>query len=462
MTVGPPAPVAATAPTPGEGRPRYYGWVVAWTAFAVLSLTYGVQFSFGVLLPSIAEDLDISRTAASLCFSVYVFVYSALSSWSGAVTDRRGPRIVLVAGAVLLGAGYALSAMAQNLWQLLVALGLIAGAGMSASFVPCNATVVRWFVRRRGQALSISTSGGSFAAVAMPLLMGALIGRTSWRVLYGVMAAVVFVGLLVASRLLIASPEAKGVPIEGELIRRRRPAPPPVPEGTPGTAGTAGTAASGGAVTVTVTDVGAEEPSLTRAEAMRTRPFWILAGIFLCTWLVVFLPLVHLPPFARSLGASAGVAATLVSAIGIGGLLGRTMTGGVSDRIGAELTLGIVLGVQVVAFLVFAAGGTLAVVYPAAVAYGFGYGGTTTVFPAIVGNRFGRAHAGAIVGLLFAGAGSAAAVGPFAAAWIYDSTGSYRIAFLLSAAVNLIGVSLVVALRAGDRRALPGARAAAA
>ena len=198
-----------------RGQRIYYGWVVAWTAFGVLSLTYGVQFSFGVLLPSIAQDLGISRTAASLCFSVYVFVYSALSSYSGSLTDRRGPRLVLVLGAVLLGTGYGLSALAQTQWQLFITLGLIAAAGMSASFVPCNATVVRWFLRRRGQALSISTSGGSFAAVAMPLLMGWLISYTSWRVLYGVMALVVFIGLLTASRLMAASPEAKGLSIDG-------------------------------------------------------------------------------------------------------------------------------------------------------------------------------------------------------------------------------------------------------
>ncbi len=423
-----------------QGQRIYYGWVVAWTAFGVLSVTYGVQFSFGVLLPSIVEDLGISRTAASLCFSMYVFVYSALSSYSGSLTDRRGPRLVLAIGAVLLGTGYGLSALARNEWQLFIALGLIAAAGMSASFVPCNATVVRWFLRRRGQALSISTSGGSFAAIAMPLLMGWLIGTTSWRVLYGVMAAVVFVGLLTASRLMAASPEAKGLSIDGELRRRGEPT------------ATATATDPGSTNGPLVTNLNTEEPSLTRREAMRTRMFWIIAGIFLCTWLVVFLPLVHLSPFARGLGASAGLAATLVSSVGIGGLLGRTLTGTVSDRIGGDATLGIVLSVQVVAFLVFAVSHSLATLYPAAVAFGFGYGGTTTVFPAIVGDRFGRAHAGAIVGLLFAGAGSLAAVGPFMAAWIYDSTGSYRIAFLLSAAANAVGVALVFVLRADSRR----------
>src|SRR5690606_9994590 len=110
---------------------------------------------------------------------------------------------------------------------------------------------------------------------------------------------------------------------------------------------------------------------------------------------------------------------------------------------GRQVSLAVVLGVQVAAFLVFAVSDNLWTLYPAAAVFGFGYGGTTTVFPAIVADLFGRAHAGALTGLVFASAGSAAAVGPFVAAWIYDLTGSYRMAFLLSALVNGIGLALV-------------------
>ena len=180
------------------------------------------------------------------------------------------------------------------------------------------------------------------------------------------------------------------------------------------------------------------------------------AAVFVCTWTAVFVPLVHLSPFARGLGVSAGVASGLISAVGVGGLLGRTRTGGVSDRVGRVPALAAVLTVQALSFAVFALARDLAVLFPAAAAFGFGYGGTTTVFPALVGDRFGRAHAGAIVGVLFAGAGSVAAVGPFVAAWIYDRSGSYRSAFWLSALVNLVGVALVGRLWADERRRREG------
>ena len=422
----------------GVGDRPYYGWIVAWTSFGVLSLAYGAQFSFGVLLPALVQDLGVSRTRVLLAFSLYVFVYSALSGYSGALTDRRGPRFVLAVGAVLLGSGYALTAASRSLWQLTLALGFVAGAGMSAAFVPCNATVVRWFVERRGAALSISTSGSSFAAVLMPVVMGALVDRVSWRWLYLALAIVVAVGLLAASRVMVASPEARGLDVSAERLRRGRAAPPPGPPAA-------------------MAPTGREPVSLTRAEAVRTRVFWLIAAVFLCTWMVVFVPLVHLSPFARGLGVSAGVASGLVSAVGIGGLFGRTLTGGVSDRVGRIPALAAVLTVQALSFVVFAMSEHLSVLFPAAAAFGFGYGGTTTVFPAIVADRFGRDHAGAIVGVLFAGAGSVAAVGPFMAAWIYDRTGGYRAAFALSGLVNLVGVALVGVLWADERRRRDGA-----
>lgn len=417
-----------TRPPPRPGG-RYYGWVIAWTSFGVLTLAYGVQYCFGVFLPFIEDDLDISRKQGTLAFAVYVFMYSALSAVSGRLTDRRGPRFVLVLGACFLGVGYLLTSRAQNLWQLVIALGLIAATGMSAAFVPCNATVVRWFVHRRGKALSISTSGSSFAAVIVPLAMGNLVDRFGWRDLYVVGAVVVFLALLVGSRLMVRDPEAKGVSVSDELGGA------PAPEPANG--------------------VMVDPVSLNVTQAAHTVDFWLIVGVFLFTWLVVFVPLVHLSPYAKDAGAGSGVAATLVSVVGLGGLFGRGLSGNASDRLGRLATLGVTLVMQVVAFVLFAASASLVVLLPAAALFGMGYGGSTVLFPALAGDRFGRAHAGAIVGSVFASAGSLAAVGPFVAAWIHDSTDSYRWAFLLAAVANAVAVLFVVGLRLSAAPAEP-------
>lgn len=410
---------------------RYYGWVVAWTAFAVLTLAYGVQYCFGVFLPFIQEDLGITRTQGTLAFAVYVFFYSALSALSGWLTDRKGPRFVLVLGALFLGVGYLLTAMAQTALQLVLALGLVASIGMSAAFVPCNATVVRWFLHRRGRALSISTSGSSFAAVLVPPAMGGLVDRFGWRTLYVVGAVLASATLLIGSRLMYRDPESKGLSVDDEFGPGR-----PLPEGT----------------TVTVTP--ADPVSLDLPGAARTIDFWLIVGLFLCTWLVVFIPLVHLSPYAKDAGASSAVSATLVALIGLGGLFGRGLAGNVSDRFGRLSTLTMTLLMQVVAFVAFALTASLPVLLPAAGLFGMGYGGSTVLFPALAGDRFGRAHAGAIVGAVFAGAGSLGAIGPYMAAWIHDSTDSYRLAFLIAAVANVASVGFVAGLQASGRRSM--------
>ena len=107
-------------------------------------------------MPFISTDTGWDRGSLSLPYSLYVFVYSALGIISGRLTDRLGPRVVLTVGGCLLGIGVMLVSRVHTLWHLYFALGLIAAAGMSAAYVPCNATVVRWFTLKRGLALSIT------------------------------------------------------------------------------------------------------------------------------------------------------------------------------------------------------------------------------------------------------------------------------------------------------------------
>lgn len=403
-----------------EGGGLFYGWVVTWAAFGVLAISYGIQFSFGVFLPDVAEDTGWSRTQLSLAISAYIFVYSALSGFSGSLTDRTGPRRVIVLGGLFLGCGYVLTGFAQELWQFFIALSLIAAMGMSAAFVPCSATVARWFERDRGKALGIATSGGSFGGFFIPPLAGVLTTAVGWRATYMILGASAFILLLLASRLIVRDPAEKGLEVDGRPRTAARP----------------------GTATTTIRPVW----GLTRAEAMRTPVFWVAGGVFFFTWMAVFMPLVHLTPFTEDLGIGKATASTMISAIGVGGLLGRTGTGVISDRIGRLPSLASVLVVQIASFSVFATSSSLLLLFPAAVAFGLGYGGSTTMFPAIFSDQFGQAHIGAITGAIFAGSGSAAAFGPAIAGYLYDLTGSYRLAFAMGGAMNLAGLLLVLAL----------------
>ena len=401
----------------------FFGWTIVACSFSILCVAYGIQFSFGLFLPEMSAEMGWNRSSLSLPYSVYVFVYGSLGMVTGRLTDRWGPRAVLMLGGVLLGSGISLMSRVGALWHVYVWLGLVAAAGMSATFVPCNATVVRWFVRRRGLALGVSASGASLGNFSFPPLAAALISALGWRRAYLVLGLGALALLNLLALPIVRDPERVGLKPDGADGDGRAPA--------PGS---------------TLPPPALAAPERTLVEARRTSAFWMLTAIFGCTWLVVFLPLVHLPALALDLGVPAVGAALTVSVIGAGSFAGRLATGPLSDRAGRKTALGICLAMQVLAFLGFAlsTGGRL--LYPAAGLFGIAYGGTTVLFPAIVGDYFGRGSVGAIVGFMFGLAGSMAAFGPAMAGLVYDATGRYTGAFLLSACLNGLSFLILLAL----------------
>ncbi|MGE0826358.1 MAG: MFS transporter [Candidatus Binatia bacterium] len=400
----------------------FYGWVVVGCAFTVLCVAYGIQFTFGVFMPAISQETGWDRASLSLPYSLYIFLYSALGVVTGRLTDRWGPRIVITVGGCLLSLGILLTSQVQTLWQMYLFFGLIAASGMSAAYVPCNSTVVRWFVERRGLALSLTSSGASFGNFLFPPLAATLIHAYGWRNSYIILGVLALLTISLCATFIARDPETLGLQPDGRLAEE------PLP-----------TAASAVAP-FSSTD-------WTLATAQCTPAFWLLTVIFTLTWLVVFMPLVHVVPFAVDLGISPVRAAFGISAIGLGGFAGRLVIGAISDRCGRLPTLGLCLSLQAVAFLCFPISKGEMTLYSTAAVFGLSYGGITALFPALIGDFFGRAAVGSIVGFIFAVAGSPAAFGPLIAGYIYTASHSYTVAFLLSAALNTLALILLFFLK---------------
>ena len=414
--------ISAAAEVPVERSPRiFYGWAVVGLTFTVLFISYGIQFSFGVFLHDISAETGWDRSRLSLPYSLYVFIYSALGVVTGRLTDRYGPRRVIALGGCLLGGGVMLIGRAHALWQLYVALGLIAALGMSAAYVPCNATVVRWFTIQRGLALSITSSGASFGMFVFPPIATALIAACGWRYAYAILGLVGLIAISLCAQFIVRDPEQMGLEPDGGQ--------PPAQ--------------------IAVNTGADETPAAdwTLASARRTTTFWLLTAIFTLTWLVVFMPMVHIVPFAIDLGIPQFRAAMTISVIGLAGFAGRLVIGPVSDRAGRSKSLAVALLLQALSFAGFALSRHLFPLYVSAALFGLSYGGVTALFPALIGDFFGRIAVGGIVGFIFAVAGAPAAFGPLIAGYLFDLTGSYRLAFELSAALNLLALSLVIFLR---------------
>lgn len=408
-----------------ESRGVFYGWIVVGCTFAVLGIAYGIQFTFGVFMPAITSDTGWDRGSLSLPYSLYVFLYSALGVVTGRLTDRLGPRIVLTVGGCLLGCGILLMSQVRAVWHIYIFLGLIAASGMSAAYVPCNATVVRWFTQKRGLALSITSSGASFGMFVFPPLTTMLISAYGWRGAYAILGLLAITIICICATFIVRDPEKMGLHPDGQ--------PPLV---VPSSASP---------------DTLAPDDDWTLATAKRTTAFWLLNVIFTLTWLVVFMPMVHIVPFAVDLGIPQFRAAMTISVIGFAGFAGRLAIGTISDYLGRVPTLGLCFLLQAFAFFGFTFSTGLSLLYPAAAVFGFSYGGVTALFPAIIGDFFGRMAVGAIVGFIFALAGSPAAFGPLIAGYIYTVTHSYNAAFVMSATLNIMALFLLFFLKKPQR-----------
>lgn len=405
---------ADTGASLNQQRGIFQGWIVVAAAFSVLFFGYGLQFSYGVFVSGMAAELGWSRAETVLPYSIYVFIYSALSAVAGRATDRFGPRPVVTTGAVLIGLGWGASALVTEPWHLNLTLGLIAALGMSVAWVPCNATVSRWFTRRRGTAVAITSSGGSLGNLVGPTLVAVLIAAWGWRWALGATALVSAGGMLLAARFMQRDPESLGLLPDGDAAPRQI--------------------------------VPAAAPGRTLREVRWTEPFLLLTGIYFLNWLPVFVPFVHAAAYAEDLGLGKVAAASVIAVIGIGGLAGRLSSGIFADWLGPVPVLLGVIVLQVLCFVLFAYAHELALLWLAATLFGFSYGGCTTLLPSLCSDLFGRAHVAAIVGMIFALAGAPAAIGPYVAGWLYDVTGGYETAFLISAAMNVAALVLTAAL----------------
>jgi MFS family permease len=410
-------------PAPGGGRlPFHYGWVVVAAAFTVLFVAYGVQYTFGVFFTALVEEYGWSRAGLSGVFSLYAAAYTLLGLVAGWLTDRWGPRSVVALGGVLLGVGLALSGAIQGLGGLYLTY-LVAAMGMSTAYVPCNATVARWFAQRRGLAVGLAMAGASAGTFACPPLAALLIAGLGWRRAYVVLGTAVLVAFVLLAGLLVRDPGRRGLAPYGAAGGADAPAP-PAPEPTAGTLrGTLG------------------HPS-----------FACLLGVYAATWLGVFVPFVHMVPLARDLGLSAVVGASALAAVGAGSLAGRLGMGLVSDAVGRRPTLGAALALQALAFGGLARAGGAADLLAVAALYGFAYGAISALMPAVVADFYGPARAGSLVGVIFGVAGPPGALGPLVAGWLFDRTGTYAWAFALGGGLNLVALALLLAARPPDRQ----------
>ncbi len=409
-------------------------WLLLAGAFAAFTVSAGLMHSYAVFLVAFIQAFAWSRAETSIAYSVSQLVAGASSPLVGAMVDRLGPLRLLLIGSVLLIAGLIGCAHVMSLWQIILLYGVVMTFGANCLglvvFVPI---LSRRFVRRRGMAISVVQSANGFARAVSAPVVQLLISSFGWRETFLLQAG--FMGVMV-------------VPLAA-MFRRGQHAPPRRPS-PPGALPAAGNE-----------PMMPPSPGWTLSEAVRTPHFWLLFAVYLFTGLGSFLVSLHQLAFAVDRGFDKLYAAWV---LGMGSLLaiaGTIATGSLSDYIGREraaiLAYGVsILGVVCALFITNAHQGWLLWLF--ACFFGLTWGARGPAITAKTADLFPGRQLGTILGVIAIGSGIGSAVGSWAAGWIFDLSGSYELAFILSIISYACGCIAFWALRRPPaRRAVQGA-----
>ncbi|MFH0913984.1 MAG: MFS transporter [Chloroflexota bacterium] len=384
-----------------EGRGFYYGWLVLVAAFFITALTFASGFSFGVFLTPFRESLGASSAAVSGAYSLCTFIYTGLAPFTGWGVDRYGPRATAFLGGLFMVAGLLLTRQVQSLWQLYATYALI-GVGMSAAYTPLMTTVSRWFTRRRGLAVGIVSAGIGAGPLIMAPLARYLTEIQGWRFAFLVMGLAA--ALIVPLAFLLRRSPPKEVSAPNSPPERRQVS---------------------------------YSPDFSLREAVGTRAFWLFALMYFLVGVGLQMVNAHIVTYSEVKGISPLAAAAVLSTISGSSIIGKVSTGIISDRMGRRrvLTTSVLLEGLMILGMVGAPGAFP--LFAAAVFFGFGYGGHSTSFPAIIGEMLGLTNMGAILGAAVFFWGIGGAIGPTLAGRIFDLTGDYAYAFAIGAGAML-------------------------
>ena len=383
-----------------------YGWVIVGAGALMGCVAIGALFSLAVFLQPMSDATGWSRTGISTAMTLDFLTMGVAAFGWGVLTDRFGPRIVVLSGAVLLGLGLVLASRATSLLEFQLVYGVLVGVAAGAVFAPMMVTVTGWFEKHRGLAVSIVSAGMGVAPMTISPFAQWLISSYDWRTAQLVIGIAAWVLLVPAAF----------------LVRR----PPAV------TAAAPGVPAEGG-------------EDMTVSQALRSPQFIVLGLTFFCCCAAHSGPIFHTVSYALACGLPAMTAVTIYSVEGLAGLGGRIVFGLLGDRFGARRV--VVVGLMLQAL---GAGGyyftrDVGEFYTVAILFGLAYGGVMPLYAVIAREYFPMR----IMGTVFGGATMISslgmALGPAAGGWIFDTFGGYGYLYIGSFGIGLAAVAIALA-----------------
>jgi MFS family permease len=414
------------------GKKIFYGWWIVLATNVICLLGFGTWlYSFGVFFKPMMVEFGWTRAmtagAASLR-SVEGGVAGPVVGWA---VDRYGSRIVILTGAVISGLGFSLMPFVDSLLGFYLIYGLLVSIGMSAMlYIPAFTVIAKWFSRRLSFALAVLAMGAGFGGLICAPAAAIVIKHFGWRTAFLAIGILIWVVVIPLALVVRERPEDMGLSPDGVPPKEKGPKTPGVqPE----------------------LDGPSRAADYTLKQALASSAFWLLAASWFYQSMVHSIVFVHAVPHLTDVGISVEKAAFSVGLLTLVSVAGRLSFGYLGDLIDKRYLFMIAYSLMGSGVLVLMNAESMPMVYLFIGLFGFGFGCTVPLMPAIRAEYFGRTALGKIQGFMTPVTMIAGAIGPVAAGHLFDTTGSYRIAFLLAGLSASLAITAIFFARPGRR-----------
>jgi MFS family permease len=401
----------------------YHGWLVVAVGFILLLLMFGTRLSFGLYIKPMAESFGASRACISGSQSLYMIMYAVFALIAGSLSDKYGPKRVLVAGSIFMGVGMLLASQITSVWQYYLSYGVLVGIGSGSVYVPVIGAVSKFFTRHRNFAIGITTSGSGFGIYLIPPFMEKVVEAQGWHTAF-FYTALLLLGIGVSLPLVFLQgrglPEDTMVEAQGEPTRKGG-------EGMP--------------QSLEASEDNWLQKHYTLLQAMSTVPFWTyFAMYFIICFVIDGVIFVHMYPYLTDIGLSGQTAAKVLGYLGLISTVAMIAFGPLGDRVNKrKLLAGLFALHTFLLFWLIHIKSELSL-WLLTVFYGILLGAAWPLTVSMLADIFGSRSVSSILGACTLGFGMAGLIAPWMAGHIFDLYKSYVPVFYFTILLSFLGV----------------------
>jgi MFS family permease len=396
-----------------------YRWIIVGVGALMTCVAIGAMFSLAVFLGPMSVSTGWGRATISTAMTLDFLIMGFAGFAWGTASDRFGPRIVVLSGAILLGAGLLVASRAVTPLGFQLGFGVLVGVAAGAFFAPMIATVTAWFDTQRALAVSLVSAGVGVAPMTVSPFAAWLISHYDWRTAMATIGVFAWILLIPAAL----------------LVRRA-----PLIENPITTAQTVGS-----------------RPSL--KAALVSPQFLVLGMTFFFCCAAHSGPIFHIVSYAISCGVPTMAAVSIYSLEGLSGLGGRLLLGVAADRLGVKPVLICGLLVQSLAIMGYLFASRLNEFYLLSLVFGAVYGGVMPLYAVLARDYFEQRIMGSVFGAATMLSSLGMALGPVVGGWVFDTYHDYRWLYIGSFVLAVGAAAIAVAFPTPSNQ--PAARPAA-